>query len=232
MNPIITVKFIYAPPQGPGTPGEDDGITIDAWDAILGGPVDNYFVSSVTGSTSTVSEANADGWVDTTSATGSVSITADSPNIGAPYAGPMSQNAATTEAFLHWLVLPGSALQAAGSTSTLTAAAQNSGIALAIYQNPMMPPKLLSKDATDFKVGKDAKDHHKEGGHEKIPYKGEHGSEVVGYPPRDDSAAIELLNQRLALLESRLSTATKGQAFIRESERPKVGLPPDKKKRR
>ena len=120
---------VYVPQGGGG--GGGSGAVIDAYNESTGSLVDNDFVSVSPDPGGTLTtEANVDGWVDTTSA--GYTITADHPNIG-PYGG-----LSTAPLFDQWVVLenptPPPSLV---SGASLTPGKGQTVYALAFYKTPM-----------------------------------------------------------------------------------------------
>lgn len=237
-SPIL-VLYVYLPVGGGG--GGDSGAVIDAFNETTGSLVDNDFVtvSPDPGGSLTV-EANSEGWVDTTD--GSLTITADHPNIG-PY---LSLPTAAT--FDQWVIL-GSPAPVPGlvSGANLTPSAGETVYALAFYKNPK------AKDTYDKpikeRIKEIDKEHYKEfpdkepidvrpgkGVTTEGPIKGVKelvelpGQGNIGDPgPGDFAGELARLSQRITKLESSLKGQPKGAHFIKEAQRPAVGIHRNKK---
>lgn len=234
-SPIL-VLVVYVPVGGGG--GGGSGAVIDAFNETTGSLVDNDFVavSPDPGGTLTT-EANVDGWVDTTSS--GYTITADHPNIGPYLALP------TNATFDQWVDLtdpsPPSTLV---SGANLTPGKGVTVYALAFYKNPSTVK--ITKELTYDKPPKDHskevdKEHYKEFP-DKIPYDGQPGKSIIADGPKGPKEAVDnpggvgnvgdpgliasalaSLNQRVSNLEASSRAAAKGQAFIKAQDRPPVG---------
>lgn len=228
----INVLVVYVP-QGGGN-GGDTGAVIDAFNETTGSLVNNDFVTVSPDSGGTLtSEANVDGWVDTTDS--GYTITADHPNIGPYLALP------TNAVFDQWVVLadpsPPSSLV---SGDDLTPGKGVTVYALAFYKKPIFK-KLWSKDHKEIKeeIGEVYKptlvDVPFKAWTSEGPWKGPKESvEVSGYgnigdPAELIAAELQSLNQRLSSLEASLKGASKGAAFIKAEDRPAVGKAAAKK---
>ena len=228
-NPI-TVLYVYVPTGGGG--GDSSGAVIDAFNESTNRLVDNNFVtvSPDPGGTLTT-EANADGWVDTS--TSGYTIAADHPNIGSYHSWP------TTPLFDLWVDLttptPPSSLI---SGADLTPGEDVTVYALAFYKSPVM------KSGKDYekplRVKEVDKEHYKE-----FPDKNpadvnllkvvleKGGKELAeGINPGNLGdpelivTEVQRLQERLAKLEAELRE--QGRAFIKSEDRPHVGRPKKK----
>jgi len=231
----INVLYVYVPTGG--TNGGDTGAVIDAFNESIGSLVDNDFVtvSPDPGGTLT-SEANVDGWVDTT--TRGYTITADHPNIGAYLSWP------TTPLFDQWVDLtdptPPSSLI---SGADLTPGKGVTVYALAFYKNPVVKSKEIIYDKP-WRVKEWDKEHYKEFPDKTPadvnPYKGifEKGGKDLaeGVNPGNIGdpgfmvAEMGRLLERLAKLEA--AVREQGRAFIKREDRPRVGRDKKKSERR
>jgi hypothetical protein len=226
-SPIL-VNYVYLPVGG-GPPGTTTGAVIDAYNETSGTLVDNDFVtvSPDPGGTLTT-EANVDGWVDTTDS--SYTIAADHPNIGPYLADP------TNLLFDQWVDLA-TPTPPAGlvSGADLTPGKGVTVYALAFYKLPSTSklPKEVKENPWGEKVR--SKDWEKEypGSKEvtdtplKSPLEGIKGPKesVEGYGPGQSgdpaiAAQMRQLNQRVSQLES--NAASQGTAFIKPQDRPSV----------
>jgi len=242
-SPIL-VLVVYVPVGGPSGPG-DTGAVIDAFNETTGSLVDNDFVSVSPDPGGTLtSEANVDGWVDTTSS--GYTITADHPNIGSYLALP------TNALFDQWVDLTDPSPPASlVSGASLTPGKGVTVYALAFYKNP--PVFKVTKELTFDKGPKDHvkeidKEHYKEFP-DKVPADVHPGGKSIiadgpkgpkenvenpgGYGNVGDpgviAGAISSLNQRVSNLEAEARAAKKGQAFIKSEDRPPVGPAKGKK---
>ncbi len=229
-SPVL-VLYVYLPVGG--GPGGDSGAVIDAFNETAGSLVDNDFVtvSPDPGGTLT-SEANVDGWVDTTD--GGYTITADHPDIGPYLALP------TNATFVQWVDLADPApLSSLINGANLTPAEGATVYALAFYKNP---PKIKIKETVDKNphVKEIDKEHYKEfpdknpadvhpgksliseGGIKgpkesvEVPGAGNYGGD-----PGDFAGELRRLSQRISKLEA--ASGAKGTAFVKERDRPPVG---------
>jgi hypothetical protein len=139
-NPI-SVLYVYVPTGGNGN---GSGAVIDAFNESINSLVDNNFVKEVSpdpGGTLT-SEANIDGWVDTSDS--GYTIKADHPNIGSYLTWP------TTPLFDQWVDLtdptPPSSLIIGAK---LKPAKGVTVYALAFYKNPARPRPDPCQSARD-----------------------------------------------------------------------------------
>ncbi len=218
-NPV-KVLVVYLPQGGPGT-GGGSGAVIDAFDENTGSLVNDTFVSVTTNGSydaAATNSGNVDGFVDTSSH--AETITAIQHIL------PTSIN------FDKWVNLGSPAPLPAGTN--LHVAAGQTIYALAFYKVP--PAKSIFKDF------KDLKEHIKEGkelvfdkhlvfeGPVKQQGKEKDGKEIYegGDPgnlgdPAYFVGEINKLNEVIARVEARLEAAVKGQAFIKQSDRPAVG---------
>jgi hypothetical protein len=240
-NPIL-VLYVYLPTGG-GNGGS--GAVIDAFDETAGTLVDNDFVSVSPDPGGTLTtEANVDGWVDTSSS--GYTITADHPNIGPYLALP------TTAQFVQWVDLADPAPPATlVSGANLTPAKGVTVYALAFY---MDPPVKTTKEA--LIVEKNPKERIKEWDKEhpkefpdKVPadvhpsakslvteggLKGPKESVELppgslGGGPSEASGALSRLSERVARLEASFGLRPRGAAFIKSKDRPPVGKAKPKK---
>lgn len=224
-NPVL-VNYVYVPAGG-GPGGPDTGAVIDAYNETSGTLVDNDFVtvSPDPGGTLTT-EANVNGWVDTTSS--GHTITADHPNIGPYLADP------TNLLFDQWVDLqqePPPASLVSGANLTPTTG--QTVYALAFYK---LPSKVI-KEVKEIGWEKvHSKDWEKEypGSKEstdtplKSPSEGIKGPKesVEGYgpgyggDPTDIAGQMRKLNQRVSQLEA--NATSQGTAFIKPQDRPPV----------
>jgi hypothetical protein len=236
----VTILYVYlatSTATGGGGSG-DSGAVIDAFNQSIGALVDNDFVtvSPDNAAHSITDEANVDGWVDTEDS--GYTIIADSPNIG-PY-----QSLPTNAVFVNWVVIVGGIPPGVVITNANLVVPEGVTVyALAIYYNPPKPSKEVYPDKTqhvleklpmqDLKnemLDKVAQDNSKSQTlHEKTTdkiYVGEFGGKMGdGNPNMPEAIAVHLssLSQKISDLESRLSTALKGKAFIKAADRPAVG---------
>jgi hypothetical protein len=208
-NPIL-VLYVYLPVGG--GPGGTSGAVIDAFNETSGTLVDNDFVtvSPDPGGTLTT-EANVDGWVDTTDS-GST-ITADHPTIG-PYL-----SLPTTAVFDQWVDLA-TASPPAGliSGASLTPGKGVTVYALAFYKNPVVKAKETYDKPPKERIKEWDKEHYKEFPDKDPP-------DVHPGPAIQPEVAKELarLSQRITKLESSHPAGAKGTAFIKPKDRPPVG---------
>lgn len=231
----VTVLYVYVPEGGNGN---GSGAVIDAFNESISSLVDNNFVtvSPDPGGTLT-SEANVDGWVDTSSS--GYTITADHPNIGSYGSWP------TTPLFDQWVDLtdptPPSSLI---SGANLTPGKGVTVYALAFYKNPVAKSSKEYMPDKPWRVKEIDKEHYKEfpdknpsdiylkgiveaGG--KILVEGGVNPGNVGDP---GLVVVELqkLQERLGKLEADVQEL--GRAFIRSEDRPPVGKSQKKRERR
>jgi hypothetical protein len=222
----VLVLVVYVPKGGSGN--GDTGAVIDAFNETAGSLVDNDFVavSPDPGGTLTT-EANVDGWVDTTST--NPTITADHPSIGAYSTDP------TNLTFDRWVVLtnptpPTSLVSGANLTPTHGV---GTVYALAFYKVPAktLPEKILKEYIKEFEKIQ-VKELIQEGGKPFVtdaPVKGI--KEQVEIPggigntgdPGNFGPVLQNLTQRIAKLEAAAKAAPKGEAFIKPKDRPAVG---------
>ena len=153
-------------------------------------------------------EANVDGWVDTTSA--GYTIVADHPSIG-PYS-----TWSTLPQFDRWVDLTDPSPPAALiSGANLTPGQGVTVYALAFYHDPVKTKEHFDKNPMEF-VAKNIAEIFK-GPKEsvEVPGFGNYGDpyEVVG--------ELRVLNARIAGLEARLDVF--GSAFIKAEDRPETG---------
>ncbi len=206
-NPIV-VNYVYVPTGHNGNGGT--GAVIDAFDASINSLIDNNFVTCTPDPGGTITtEANVDGWVDTSSS--GRTITADHPNIGGY--GTWS----TLPLFDRWVDLtdpaPPSSLI---SGANLTPGQGATVYALAFYHDPIKtkehkeyleknPAEYLKSIAEYFKGPKESVEN---------PGFGNIGdpAEVIG--------ELRTLTVRLAGLEARLEAF--GSAFIKAEDRPQT----------
>jgi hypothetical protein len=223
----ILVLVVYVP-EGISPGGTMTGAVIDAFNESTGSLVDNDFVtvSPDPGGTLTT-EANVDGWVDTTDA--ATTITADHPNIGPYLALP------TNAVFDAWVVLtdptPPTSLV---SGASLTPGKGETVYALAFYANPKVVKTYL-QDKPFKETIKELDKHPKEVidiGKSAVtegPIKGPKESvELPGFgnnpgDPGDLGPVVQGLSARIARLEAAARGAPKGAAFIKAKDRPPVG---------
>jgi hypothetical protein len=222
----VLVMVVYVPQGGGG--GNGSGAVIDAYNESTGSLVDNDFVSvSPDPGGALTTEANVDGWVDTTGA--GYTLTADHPNIG-PYAA-----LPTSPLFVQWVVLenPTPPLSLVSGAS-LTPGKGQSVYALAFYKNPI---KTTLLDKTFIKEHKEAI---LEGPSKSIiaegPIKGiKEQVELPGFGnnPGDPELGgiLQGLSTRIAKLEAEARGVAKGAAFIKGKDRPAVGASKAGKKR-
>jgi hypothetical protein len=236
----IVVLYVYVP-VGVGGPG-GSGAVIDAFNQTTGALVDNDFVSVSPDSGGTLTnEANAEGWVDTTSS--GYTITADHPNIGPYMALP------TNATFVQWVDL----LDAAPPTSLISGASLTPGkgvtvYALAFYLNPKVIKEHIDKNPKE-RIKEIDKEHFKEfpdknpidihPGGKSIIADGPKGvKENVELPgqgnigdPGDIVGELRRLSERVGKLEASAKAAAKGSAFIKAPDRPAVGTSKTRKTR-
>ena len=229
----VTILYVYlatSTATGGGGSG-DSGAVIDAFNQSIGALVDNDFVtvSPDNAAHSITDEANVDGWVDTEDS--GYTIIADSPNIG-PY-----QSLPTNAVFVNWVVIVGGIPPGVVITNANLVVPEGVTVyALAIYYNPPKPSKEVYPDKTqhvleklpmqDLKnemLDKVAQDNSKSQTlHEKTTdkiYVGEFGGKMGdGNPNMPEAIAVHLssLSQKISDLESRLSTALKGDVYKRQ----------------
>jgi hypothetical protein len=226
-NPI-SVLYVYVPTDGNGN---GSGAVIDAFNESINSLVDNNFVkvSPDPGGTLT-SEANTDGWVDTSDR--GYTITADNPNIGSYLTWP------TTPLFDRWVDLtdptPPSSLIIGAN---LTPAKGVTVYALAFYKNPVMKSVKESIPEKPWRVKEWDKEHYKEYP-DKTPADvnvytlktilekgGKEVAEGTNFGNLGDPglifAELQSLQQRLAKLEA--DVREQGRAFIKTEDRPPVG---------
>jgi len=225
----VLVNYVYLPVGG--GPGGASGAVIDAYNETAGTLVDNDFVTvSPDPSGTLTTEANVDGWVDTTDS--GYTITADHPNIGAYLADP------TNLLFDQWVDLATPTMPPPGliSGANLTPGQGVSVYALAFYK--VAPTPKLEKEGPPWREKLISKDWEKEypGSKESTdsPYKspaaegikgpkdaGEgYGAYGYGVDPAEIAAQLRELNQRLSRLEADITA--KGAAFIKPEDRPEV----------
>jgi hypothetical protein len=210
-NPIVT-NYVYVPVGGPGNGGS--GAVIDAFDATINSLVDNNFVtvSPDPGGTLTT-EANAEGWVDTSSS--GYTIVADHPNIGS------YSTWSTLPLFDRWVDLtdpsPPSSLV---SGANLTPAQDETVYALAFYHDPVKTKEHYDKRPVEKSLSEYVAKNIAE------IFKGPKETvENPGYgnigDPAEMVGELRALNARIAGLEVRLDAF--GSAFIKAEDRPKTG---------
>jgi len=208
----IVVLVVYVPVGGPpGQPPPTSGAVIDAFDATTNLLLDNDFVtvSPDPGGTLTT-EANVDGWVDTTNS--GYTIAADHPNIG-PY-----ETLPTTSLFQSWSDLlnpspPTSLINGAN----LTPAKGETVYALAFYMDPAAKPPMPK-----IHLQRPTPPEGKPIGDEKTPYP--HSEVPSPLEPGGDSGVadqIATLQERLGQSEADLKST--GSAFIKPEDRPASG---------
>lgn len=215
-NPI-SVLYVYIPVGGNGN--GDTGAVIDAFDESTNSLVDNNFVTVTPDPGGTLtSEANVDGWVDTTGS--GYTITADHPNIGAYLSWP------TTPLFDKWVDLTNSTPPSSLiSGANLTPGRGETVYALAFYKGPTPKPHYMKEWL---------KEHLKEV-YEKAPFdipnkyiveKG--GKDLVeGVNPGDFgdpglmAKEIQGMQERLSKLVEQLG-GMQGEAFIKSADRPRT----------
>jgi len=217
----VLVNYVYLPVGG-GGPGQT-GAVIDAYNETVGTLVDNDFVTvSPDPSGTLTTEANVDGWVNTTDS--GYTITADHPNIGPYLADP------TNLLFDQWVDLatptPPTSLI---SGANLTPGQGSTVYALAFYKvapTTVKPPwreKLHSKDwEKEYPGSKESTDSPYKSPAEGIkgPKEAGEGYGGYGYGVEEIVGQLRELNQRLSQLEA--DAAAKGTAFIKPQDRPEV----------
>ncbi len=222
----ISVLYVYVPV---GNGNGESGAVIDAFDESSNSLVDNDFVSVSPDPGGTLTtEANVDGWVDTTDS--GYTITADHPNIGAYLSWP------TTPLFDKWVDLtnpsPPSSLL---SGYNLTPGQGVTVYALAFYKSPATKSKEGYYDKP-WRVKEWDKEHYKEFPDKNpadvhqfkaIAEKG--GKDLAeGFNPGNLGdpglmiAEMQRLQERLGKLAEQLGMA-QGEAFIKPADRPRVG---------
>lgn len=217
----VKVLVVYLPEGGPGGNG-GSGAVIDAFDETAGSLVNDTFVTvSTNGSPNAgqTASGNIDGFVDTTY--NAATITA------------LSHIVPTNANFHQWVNLGSPVALPPGHN--LVVAEGDTIYALAFYRNPA--PKTWFKDI------KDVKEHVKE--HKELLFdkhqildgpskqfgKEKDGKEIVENPgdpvyqgdPAFFAGEINRLSQAIAKVEATLEATIRGQAFIRQADRPEVG---------
>jgi len=217
----VKVLVVYLPEGGPGG-GGGSGAVIDAFDETTGSLVDDTFVAvSTNGSPDAgqTASGNVDGFVDTSSH--SETITA------------ISHIVPTNANFHQWVNLGSPIALPAGNN--LFVAEGNTIYALAFYRNPAA--KTLFKDFKDLKEHiKEYKElvfdkHQIFEGPVKQQGKEKDGKEIFENPgdqgyigdPAYFVGEINKLNEAVARLESKLEAGIRGEAFIKQADRPAVG---------
>ena len=223
----VLVLVVYLPTGGNGN-GNDTGAVIDAFNESIGSLVDNNFVAVSPDPGGTLStEANVDGWVDTTST--SPTITADHPYIGAYSTDP------TNLVFDRWVVLtnpspPSTLVSGANLTPTH---ADGNVYALAFYKVPIrikFHKEFIKEKELEKAIGKEqiweigtktfVSDSPIKGVKEQVELPGGIGN--TG-DPGDFGGVVQGLQERIAKLEAAARTVPKGETFIKAKDRPAVG---------
>ncbi len=211
----VKVLVVYLPQGGPG-PNGGSGVVIDAFDETNGTLVDDTFVTVSTNGmpdAGQTTSGNVDGFVDTTQH--SETITA------------LSHILPSDAYFGKWVNLGSPAPLPAGLN--LSVSQGHTIYALAFFNHPL---KSFLKDFKDLKEHqKEFKevekfylaDHLKQAGKEKDGKEIYEGNPVDTGDPEYFVNEVSKLNQVIARVELRLDAAIKGNAFIKEGDRPEVG---------
>ena len=235
----VVVLVVYVPVGGNGN--GDSGAVIDAFNETTGSLVDNDFVSVSPDPGGTLTtEANVDGWVDTSSS--GFTITADHPNIGAYLTSP------TNEVFDQWVDLtnptPPTSLV---SGANLTPAKGVTVYALAFYKVPTVTKVWQDKPEKEYIKEKELDKRNPKENITEVPlktitsegpFKGAKenvenpgGLGPIGDPGEATAGELGRLSQRISRLEASLKETQKGKAFIKAVDRPPVGKAKTRKHR-
>jgi hypothetical protein len=221
----VNVLVVYLPVGGSG--GNSSGAIIDAFDETIGSLVDDTFVSVTTDGSSdsgATTSGNVDGYVDTTAS--NETITAYT------HITPTNAN------FDQWRILATTSPTPPGTALTV-----DKGVtvyAFAFYKNPTKvlkehKDKEYIKEIEKHHLKEIEKSHYKEkeiifDGPSKVFGKEKDGKELVENPvgsyggdPAYFATEVQRLNAKIAQIETLLVAAIKGQAFIKEEDRPSVG---------